>query len=120
MPPGLVTPVGFRFALEERERIALEKARQGFGLKRSRDQESSAVPCDFAHCRHSLGHGVGDRDKVLAAGFDGYLAKPISPETFVGEVEQFLQGHRGSTPHSIPPHPHSPLPSSKGKWRPCW
>ena len=34
---------------------------------------------------------VGDRDKVLAAGFDGYIAKPISPDTFVGEVEEFLQ-----------------------------
>jgi two-component system cell cycle response regulator len=33
---------------------------------------------------------VGDRDKLLAAGFDGYLAKPIDPETFVKRVEEFL------------------------------
>jgi CheY-like chemotaxis protein len=33
---------------------------------------------------------VGDRDKVLAAGFNGYIAKPINPERFVGEVEAFL------------------------------
>src|SRR5215211_5441343 len=33
---------------------------------------------------------VGDRDKVLAAGFDGYIAKPIVPRSFVGEVEAFL------------------------------
>ena len=32
-----------------------------------------------------------DRDAVLAAGFDGYLAKPIDPETFVTEVEAFLR-----------------------------
>ncbi|VTR94810.1 sensory box protein response regulator : Response regulator containing a CheY-like receiver domain and a GGDEF domain OS=Thiocystis violascens (strain ATCC 17096 / DSM 198 / 6111) GN=Thivi_1320 PE=4 SV=1: Response_reg: Response_reg [Gemmata massiliana] len=34
---------------------------------------------------------VGDRDKVLAAGFDGYIAKPIDPETFVRQVEAFLR-----------------------------
>lgn len=33
---------------------------------------------------------VGDRDKVLAAGFDGYISKPIDPESFVKEVEAFL------------------------------
>lgn len=45
---------------------------------------------------------VGDRDKMLAAGFDGYIAKPISPETFVGEVEQFLQKEQGSAPFPPP------------------
>ncbi len=34
---------------------------------------------------------VGDRDKVLEAGFDGYIAKPIAPDTFVGQVEEFLR-----------------------------
>jgi two-component system cell cycle response regulator len=33
---------------------------------------------------------VGDKDKVLAAGFDGYIAKPIAPREFVGQVEGFL------------------------------
>jgi CheY-like chemotaxis protein len=33
---------------------------------------------------------VGDRDRVLAAGFDGYIPKPINPETFVSEIEAFL------------------------------
>lgn len=37
---------------------------------------------------------VGDRDKVLAAGFDGYIAKPIDPETFVREVEAYLRSDR--------------------------
>ena len=31
-----------------------------------------------------------DRDKVLTAGFDGYLSKPIEPETFVADIEAFL------------------------------
>lgn len=35
---------------------------------------------------------VGDRDKVLAAGFDGYIAKPIEPTDFVSEIESYLQG----------------------------
>jgi CheY-like chemotaxis protein len=33
---------------------------------------------------------VGDRDKVMAARFDGYIAKPIIPETFVEQIEAFL------------------------------
>jgi two-component system, cell cycle response regulator len=34
---------------------------------------------------------VGDRDKVLATGFDGYITKPITPETFVAEVERYVR-----------------------------
>ncbi len=33
---------------------------------------------------------VGDRERILAAGFDGYIPKPIAPESFVAEVERFL------------------------------
>lgn len=32
----------------------------------------------------------GDRDKALAAGFNGYMSKPIAPETFVRDVESYL------------------------------
>lgn len=35
---------------------------------------------------------VGDRARLLAAGFDGYLAKPIAPELFAQELEPFLRG----------------------------
>jgi len=34
---------------------------------------------------------VGDHDKVLKAGFDGYITKPIDPETFVSQIEGFLR-----------------------------
>ena len=36
----------------------------------------------------------GDQTRVMLAGFDGYIAKPIVPETFVGEVEAYLKAGR--------------------------
>ena len=37
-----------------------------------------------AHAMH------GDRERILAAGFDGYFSKPISPLTFVKDVNAIL------------------------------
>jgi len=33
---------------------------------------------------------IGDRERMLDAGFDGYISKPIVPETFIGSIVQFL------------------------------
>ena len=33
---------------------------------------------------------VGDKEKFLSGGFDGYISKPINPETFVREIEELL------------------------------
>jgi CheY-like chemotaxis protein len=33
---------------------------------------------------------VGDRERISAAGFDGYIQKPIEPEAFMADVERFL------------------------------
>jgi DNA-binding response OmpR family regulator len=32
----------------------------------------------------------GDREKVMKAGCNGYIEKPIDPDTFVAKVEQHL------------------------------
>jgi two-component system cell cycle response regulator len=39
----------------------------------------------------------GERERLLAAGFDGYIAKPIEADSFVAEIEAFL------APHEAPP-----------------
>jgi two-component system cell cycle response regulator len=51
---------------------------------------------------------VGDRDKVLASGFDGYIAKPIEPTAFVHQVEEFLPA---SSAAPVPP-PTTPATAS--------
>jgi two-component system, cell cycle response regulator DivK len=33
----------------------------------------------------------GDREKALAAGCNGYIEKPINPETFVDDIEHYLR-----------------------------
>lgn len=40
---------------------------------------------------------VGDREKALVAGFDGYISKPIDPESFV----RLIEGHLGCAPGAI-------------------
>ncbi|MDU0459145.1 MAG: response regulator [Geobacteraceae bacterium] len=35
---------------------------------------------------------AGDRDKAIAAGCNGYIEKPINPDTFMQQVEQHLPG----------------------------
>lgn len=33
---------------------------------------------------------IGDHERILSAGFDGYVPKPISPMTFVDELQAIL------------------------------
>lgn len=56
-------------------------------LKRLKlDPKLSAIPV-VAITSYAM---VGDQDKILAYGFDGYLSKPINPETFIKDIEKFL------------------------------
>lgn len=40
---------------------------------------------------------VGDREKLLQAGFDAYIGKPIEPETFVRQVEELISEDKRSS-----------------------
>lgn len=33
---------------------------------------------------------AGDRERILAAGCNGYIEKPINPDTFVDEIKNYL------------------------------
>ena len=37
---------------------------------------------------------AGDREHILAAGCDGYIEKPINPDTFVDEVKAYLHARK--------------------------
>jgi two-component system cell cycle response regulator len=46
---------------------------------------------------------VGDRDRILQAGFDGYVAKPIDPQEFLRTVAMHLKGAAPDLPARPPP-----------------
>ena len=50
------------------------------------DPRLSSIPL-VAVTAHAM---VGDREQIIAAGFDGYLTKPIDPQVFVRELERYL------------------------------
>lgn len=35
---------------------------------------------------------TGDRERLLSAGCNGYIEKPINPETIMGEIAAYLEG----------------------------
>ena len=60
----------------------------GFGVVRKlKDDPCTQIVPVIAVTAQAM---VGDRDKLLNAGFDGYICKPIEPEFFVSQVDAFL------------------------------
>jgi two-component system cell cycle response regulator DivK len=49
----------------------------------------------------------GDRERFLAAGFDGYLSKPVNIRDLLATVERYCR--RGAQGHQ---HPHGRMPAS--------
>ena len=58
---------------------------------------------------------VGDRDRVLAAGFDGYIPKPIVPRTFVAQAELFLPLEMRLTSRPRPEPAPAPAPAAASR-----
>ena len=46
---------------------------------------------------------VGDRRNVMAAGFDGYITKPINPETIMDQLAAYLPENANTMPQKTPP-----------------
>jgi two-component system cell cycle response regulator len=54
---------------------------------------------------------VGDRERLLAQGFDGYISKPLEPLSFIEAVNQLLPAclHRSNEATGMAPRPVVPL-----------
>ena len=55
--------------------------------------QTSAIPV-LALTAHAM---AGDREKILGAGCDGYIPKPVDPQGLPGEVARYLQQGRLKT-----------------------
>ena len=60
----------------------------GYELLRQMRADSSLSACKVVAVTASA--MVGDREKMIASGFDGYISKPIDPQGFVALVDSYL------------------------------
>ncbi|MBN1564567.1 MAG: response regulator [Anaerolineae bacterium] len=60
-----------------------------------------------AHAMH------GDEKQILAAGFDGYLAKPISVPTINADIQAIREKFQAATTESDAPNTASPAPDTQ-------
>jgi len=103
-----------RFLLEKRGYAVMSAANGREGIQMALDQNPQAILLDiqlpemdgYAVAAELKKHEqlkqvpiiavtsyamLGDREKILGAGADGYIEKPIDPETFVEEVEKYVK-----------------------------
>lgn len=62
----------------------------GDGLLETLERDRPELPV-LALTAHAMS---GDRERALAAGFDGYITKPIDIRAFPAQVERALAGER--------------------------
>jgi two-component system cell cycle response regulator len=78
------------------------------GYEVVRELKSAAATRDIPVIAVTALAMVGDREKLLQAGFDDYVSKPIEPEHFVAQIEGHLPAHRRA---AVPREP--TLPSAE-------
>ena len=60
-------------------------------LRRIRAHEAARAIPVIAMTSYAMS---GDREKLLAAGCDGYIEKPIDPKWVIGQIQEVLQQRR--------------------------
>lgn len=86
-------PEGLRLAAEAQPALILLDIQlpgmDGYAVARALREtpELDAIPV-IAVTSYAM---PGDRENCMAAGCDGYLEKPIDPQTFAAQVEKFLE-----------------------------
>lgn len=93
---------GLELALSERPDLVLSDLQMPFmdGYELLRQLRAHPTLGDVPVIAVTAFSMSGDRSKVMEAGFNGYLSKPIAPETFVAEVEAWLPGGRPAADRS--------------------
>ena len=73
--------------------ISLPKLDGYEGAKRLKNMEEFKDIPIVAFTAHAM---KGDREKVIAAGFEGYISKPINIREFPDQVKLYIRGKRES------------------------
>jgi two-component system, cell cycle response regulator DivK len=90
--PAVDGPTGIELAAEIQPALILLDIQlpqmDGYAVARAlrRNPALSGIPI-VAVTSYAM---MGDREKTLEAGCNGYLEKPINPETFVADIERHL------------------------------